>query len=163
NKMKKTAEKILVTKPFLPEFEEYSKYLKQIWDNNWLTNNGPMARELEQKLKEYLGVKHLFFLSNGTIALQIAIKALDLTGEIITTPFTYVATTNSILWEGCTPVFVDIDSENFGIDPAKIEAAITPKTQAIMAVHVYGNPNKVKQIEKIAKKHNLKVIYDAAH
>lgn len=161
--MKKKTAPILVTKPFLPDLKEYTAYLQQIWDNNWLTNNGPMVKELEQKLKDYLGVKHLFFVSNGTIALQIAIKALGLTGEIITTPFTYVATTNSIIWEGCTPVFVDIDEQGFGIDPAKIESAITSKTQAIMAVHVYGNPNRVKEIEKIAKKHNLRVIYDAAH
>src|SRR5689334_2024340 len=103
---------ILVTKPYLPTKKEYQKYLDRIWDKNWLTNNGPLVKELEEKLKNYLGVKHFFFTSNGTIAMQIAIKALELTGEVITTPFTYVATTNSIIWEGCTPVFVDIDPDN---------------------------------------------------
>jgi dTDP-4-amino-4,6-dideoxygalactose transaminase len=154
---------IPVTKPFLPPKEEYEIYLQGIWQRNWLTNNGPLVNELELKLKDYLRVKHLLYVTNGTIALQIAIKALGLKGEIITTPFSYVATTSSLVWEGCTPVFVDIDPVTLNIDPAKIEAAITPRTSAIVATHVYGNPCDVEAIDAIAKKHNLKVIYDAAH
>lgn len=154
---------IPVTKPFLPPVEMYNNYVEGIWQRQWLTNHGPLVNELEMKLKEYLGVKHLLYLSNGTIALQIAIKALDLKGEIITTPYSYVATTSCIVWEGCKPVFVDIEANTFNINPALIEAAITPKTSAILATHVYGNPCDVLEIEKIAKKHNLKVIYDAAH
>ncbi len=154
---------INVTKPFLPPYNEYAHYMEGIWDRNWLTNNGPLVNELELKLKEYLGLKHLLYLSNGTVAIQIAIKALGLTGEIITTPFSYVATTSSIVWEGCKPVFADIDPKSFNIDPAKIEERITPRTTGIMATHVYGNPCDVEAIEKIAQKHGLKVIYDAAH
>ena len=154
---------INVTKPFLPDQEEYFEYLKGIWERNWLTNNGPLVNDLEIRLKEYLDVNHLLFLCNGTIALQIAIKALGLKGEIITTPFSYVATTSSIVWEGCEPVFVDIDAHTLNINPALIEAAITDKTSAILATHVFGNPCDIHAIEKIAEKHNLKVIYDAAH
>lgn len=154
---------INVTQPFLPPIEEYFSYLRTIWDRKWLTNNGPLVNELELKLKDYLRLDHLLFLGNGTIALQIAIKALDLKGEIITTPFSYVATTSSIVWEGCNPVFVDIHPHTFNIDPSRIEAAITPATCAILATHVYGNPCDIDEIEKLAKKHNLKVIYDAAH
>lgn len=154
---------INVTKPFLPSREEYDSYLKGIWSRNWLTNNGPLVNELELELKKYLKLKHLLFLNNGTIALQIAIKVLDLKGEIITTPFSYVATTSSIAWEGCVPVFADIDPSSMNIDPKSIEAVITKKTTAILATHVYGNPCDIDAIEKIAKKHKLKVIYDAAH
>jgi len=154
---------INVTKPFLPPKEEYQQLLEGIWERNWLTNNGPLVNDLELKLKEYLGLDHLLYLNNGTIALQIAIKALGLKGEIITTPFSYVATTSSIVWEGCTPVFTDIDAKTFNIDPAKIEAAITKNTTAILATHVYGNPCDIDAIQKIADKHGLKVIYDAAH
>lgn len=154
---------IPVTKPFLPPVEEFKKYVDGIWQRQWLTNMGPLASDLEMKLKNHLGVKHLLFVTNGTVALQMAIKALDLKGEIITTPFSFVATTSSIVWEGCTPVFVDIDKESLCIDPTKIEEAITEKTSAILATHVYGNPCDVVQIEKIARKHNLKVIYDGAH
>lgn len=154
---------INVTKPFLPPREIYNKYLDGIWQRNWITNHGPLVNELELKLKEYLGVSHLLYLSNGTIALQIAIKALDLKGEIITTPFSYVATTSSIVWEGCHPVFVDINPFTFNIDPNKIEAAITSKTTAILATHVFGNPCEIDAINEIAEKYNLKVIYDAAH
>lgn len=154
---------IPVTKSFLPPLEEYTAYLRKVWESNQLTNNGPLVQELEQKLKDYLGVKHLFFVSNGTIAEQIAIKALDLKGEIITTPFSYVATTSSIVWEGCQPVFVDIDPKTLCIDPDLIEAAITPRTSAIVATHVYGIPCAVEEIKIIAQKHKLKVIYDAAH
>lgn len=154
---------INVTKPFLPPIEEYIDLLKGIWQRNWLTNNGPLVNELELKVKEYLDVPHMLYLNNGTIALQIAIKALGLKGEIITTPFSYVATTSSIKWEGCEPVFVDIDPNSWNIDPSKIEAAITPNTSAILVTHVYGNPCDIDAIDAIARKHNLKVIYDAAH
>lgn len=154
---------INVTKPFLPDIEEYYEYLKGIWERNWLTNNGPLVNSLELKLKDYLDAKHLLYLGNGTIALQIAIKALELKGEVITTPFSYVATTSSIVWEGCEPVFVDIDKDTFNINPALIEQAITKKTTAILATHVFGNPCDIEAIQKIADKHKLKVIYDAAH
>lgn len=154
---------IPVTKPFLPPQEDYLALVEGIWKRQWLTNMGPLASELEMKLKEYLGVNHLLYVTNGTVALQMAIKALGLTGEIITTPFSFVATTSSIVWEGCTPVFVDIDEKTLNIDASKIEAAITDKTQAILATHVYGNPCDVEVIDVIAKKHNLKVIYDGAH
>ena len=154
---------IPVTKPFLPPKEEYLKYIDGIWNRQWLTNMGPLASQLEMELKEFLDVQHLLFVTNGTVAIQMAIKALDITGEIITTPFSFVATTSSIVWEGCTPAFVDICPESLCIDADKIEATITEKTQAILATHVYGNPCDVVKIEQIAKKHNLKVIYDAAH
>ena len=154
---------IPVTKPFLPPVGEFKKYVDDIWQRQWLTNMGPLASELEMKLKKHLGIKHLLFVTNGTVALQMAIKALDLKGEIITTPFSFVATTSSIVWEGCTPVFVDIDCDSLNIDATKIEEAITENTSAILATHVYGNPCDVVAIDKIAKKHNLKVIYDGAH
>lgn len=154
---------INVTKPFLPPLEQYQDYVKQIWERNWLTNNGPLVNELELRLKEYLGLNHLLFLNNGTIALQIAIKALKLKGEVITTPFSYVATTSSIVWEGCKPVFVDIDADTFNIDHTKVEAAITENTTAILATHTYGNPCDIDALNEIASRHNLKVIYDAAH
>lgn len=154
---------INVTKTFLPPQREYNAILKQAWDAGWITNRGALVKELEAKLKEYLKVPNILATTNGTLPLQIAIKALGLTGEIITTPFSYVATTSSIVWEGCTPVFVDIHPEYLTIDEAKIEAAITSKTTGILATHVFGNPCAVDEIEAIAKKHNLKVIYDAAH
>ena len=154
---------ILVTKPFLPPREEYQKYIDGIWQRNWLTNDGPLVNELELKLKEYFGLKHLLFLSNGTIALQFAIKALGLKGEIITTPFSFIATSSSIVWENCVPVFADIDEYTFNMDPSAIEKTITHNTTAILATHVYGNPCAIDEIQKIALKHNLKVIYDAAH
>ena len=154
---------IQVTKPFLPPQEVYQRYLEGIWRRQWLTNNGPLVNELELRLKDYLKVPHLLYLTNGTIALQIAIKALELKGEIITTPFSYVATTSSIVWEGCKPVFVDIDSRSLNIDPSKIEAAITSQTSAILATHVFGNPCDIEAIEKIGNKHKIPVIYDAAH
>lgn len=154
---------ILVTKPFLPPVGDYQKFIDKIWENQWLTNMGPFSKQLESELKDFLDVKELLFVTNGTVALQMAIKALDLKGEIITTPFSFVATTSSIVWEGCTPIFVDIDEETFNIDASKIEAAITDKTTGILATHVYGNPCDVEAIEEIAKRHNLKVIYDAAH
>jgi dTDP-4-amino-4,6-dideoxygalactose transaminase len=154
---------IPVTKPFLPPIEEYEKYIKGIWQRDWLTNMGPLANELELKLKDYLKVRHLLFVTNGTVALQMAIKALNLDGEIITTPFSFVATTSSIVWEGCKPVFVDIDAKTLNIDSSKIEDAITEKTTGILATHVYGNPCNVDKIAEIAEKHTLKVIYDGAH
>ncbi|MEB2784751.1 DegT/DnrJ/EryC1/StrS family aminotransferase [Algoriphagus persicinus] len=154
---------IPITKPYLPNPALYKKYIDDIWERNWLTNNGPLVNELELRLKEYFSLDHLLYVGNGTIAIQIAIKALELTGEIITTPFSYVATTSSIVWEGCKPVYVDIDPSTCNIDPEKIEAAITPKTSAILATHVYGIPCDVEAIQEIAKKHHLKVIYDGAH
>ena len=154
---------IPVTKPFLPPKEDYLQYLDGIWQRNWLTNNGPLVNELELQLKEFLKLQHLLFVGNGTIALQLAIKALGLKGEIVTTPFSYVATTSSIFWEGCIPVFVDIDPETWNIDPKKIEAAVTPQTSAILATHVYGNPCDIEAISEVANRHQLKVIYDAAH
>ncbi|HVX25474.1 MAG TPA: DegT/DnrJ/EryC1/StrS family aminotransferase [Parafilimonas sp.] len=154
---------INVTKTFLPPFEEYITILKRAWDKGWITNRGELVKELEEKLKAYLGVKHLLFCNNGTIALQIALKALNITGEVITTPFSYVATTGVILWENCTPVFVDIDENSFCIDASKIEGAITGKTSAILATHVFGHPCDMDTIQTIADKYNLKVIYDGAH
>lgn len=154
---------INVTKTFLPDLKEYISYLEKIWERGWVTNNGPLVQELEQILKDYLNVKHLILCNNGTVVLQMAIKALDLKGEILTTPFSYVATTNSILWENCTPVFVDIKSEDFNINPALIEGQITSKTVGILATHVFGNPCDIEAIATIAKNNNLKVIYDGAH
>ncbi|MED4888206.1 DegT/DnrJ/EryC1/StrS family aminotransferase [Lysinibacillus sp. FSL R7-0073] len=154
---------IQVTQPFLPPKAEYEKYLGDIWQDKWLTNNGQYVRALEKELINHLDVTNLKYLTNGTLALQLAIKALDLKGEIITTPFSFVATTTSIIWGNCTPVFVDIEPLTLTIDVEKIEAAITEKTTAIMPTHVYGIPCDVEAIEKIAKKHSLKVIYDGAH
>jgi len=154
---------IAVTKTFLPPFEEYTQLLKRAWDKAWITNNGELLQELEAKLKDYLGVKHLLFCGNGTIVLQMALKVLNIKGEVITTPFSYVATTNALLWENCTPVFVDINKNDFCIDASKIEAAITAKTEAILATHVYGNPCDIDAINEIAAKYKLKVIYDGAH
>ncbi len=157
-------EPIYVTRSFLPPIEEYEAYLNSIWKSGHLTNNGPLTREFENEVSKYLKVDNFQFVSNGTIALQLALNALKITsGEVITTPFSYVATTSAILWERCSPVFVDIDPQTFCIDASKIEAAITPQTKAILAVHVFGNPCDVEEIEFIAKKHDIKVIYDAAH
>ena len=154
---------IPVAKPFLPSKEEYMKYLDGIWLRNWLTNMGPLSSQLELEIKDYLNVKHLLYVTNGTVALQMAIRALEIKGDIITTPFSFVATTSSIVWEGCNPIFVDIDKDSLNIDAKKIENAITENTSAILATHVYGNPCDVEAIDKIAKKHGLKVIYDGAH
>jgi dTDP-4-amino-4,6-dideoxygalactose transaminase len=154
---------INVTKSFLPPLQEYTRYLEGIWERGHLTNHGPLVNELEEKMKNYLGVKHFFYLNNGTIAIQIAIQALDLKDEIITTPFSYVATTSSIVWERARPVFADINEQDFTIDIKALEAAITPATTGILATHVYGIPCAVEAIEKIAATHKLKVIYDAAH
>lgn len=154
---------INVTKTFLPSIESYQSYLKRAWDKVWLTNRGELTLELEDKIKQKYCTANLIITNNGTIPLQIALKLLGNQGEIITTPFSYVATTSAILWENCTPVFVDIHPEYLSIDETKIEAAITPKTTAILATHVFGNPCHVEAIERMAKKHNLAVIYDAAH
>lgn len=154
---------INVTKTFLPSIESYQSYLKRAWDKVWLTNRGELTLELEDKIKQKYSTTNLIITNNGTIPLQIALKILGNQGDIITTPFSYVATTSAVLWENCTPVFVDIHSEYLSIDETKIEAAITSKTTAILATHVFGNPCHVEVIENIAKKHNLAVIYDAAH
>jgi dTDP-4-amino-4,6-dideoxygalactose transaminase len=152
-----------VTQPYLPPLEEFVPWLEQIWKNRWVTNDGPLHHQLEQALCEHLGVEHISLFSNGTLALIAALQALDITGEVITTPFSFVATTHAIHWNGIKPVFADIDPVSLNLDPARIEAAITPATRAIMPVHVYGNPCDVESIERIAQQHNLKVIYDAAH
>ena len=154
---------IPVTKSFLPPIEEYTAQIQRAFNNGWLTNRGELVLELEEKLKEYLGVSNILITNNGTIPIQIALKILGKGGEIITTPFSYVATTAAIVWENCTPVFVDIHPEYLTIDETKIEAAITDKTTCILATHVFGNPCNVEEIERIAKKHRLKVIYDGAH
>lgn len=154
---------IPINKPFLPDKKEYQKYLSDIWYRNWLTNDGPVVKKLEERLTEKLGVANLSFVSNGTIALQIALKALGLEGEIITTPFSFIATTSTVIWENCKPVFADIDKETFNIDPEQIERSISPNTTAILATHVFGNPCEIDAIKKIADKHNLAVIYDGAH
>src|SRR3989338_5945172 len=154
---------IFVTRTKLPPIHRYYKYLRQIWASNWVTNNGQLVQELELKLRDYLKVYNLSLVTNATIALQMAIKSLKIEGEVITTPFTFAASTNVILWEKMKPVFADIDPETFNIDPKDIEKKITKDTRAILAVHVYGNPCDVERIEEIAQKHNLKVIYDAAH
>ena len=154
---------IPVTKTFLPPQEEYQEILKKAWETNWITNRGNLVIELEEKLKAYLNSPKLLITNNGTIPLQLSIKAMELQGEIITTPFSYVATVSSIVWEHCTPVFVDIDKDYLTINEELIEGAITEKTVAILGVHVYGNPCNVERIDTIANKYSLKVIYDAAH
>ena len=154
---------IYVTQPYLPPLEEFIPYLQEIWDKKILTNGGPFHQQLEQALCDYLGVKHLALFTNGTIALVTALQALRITGEVITTPYSFVATAHSLLWNGIKPVFVDVDPNTLNMDPAKIEAAITPHTTAIMPVHCYGHPCDVDAIQKIADNYNLKVIYDAAH
>jgi dTDP-4-amino-4,6-dideoxygalactose transaminase len=154
---------INVTEPFLPPLEEYVDQLRSIWERNRLTNDGPLVQELEDELSRRFAVENVIFLNNGTTALQIAINVLGLKGEIITTPFSYVATTSSIVWENCKPIFVDIDPESLNIDAGKIEEKITPSTTGIIATHVFGNTCDIEKIEKVASKHNLKVIFDAAH
>ena len=154
---------IFVTQPYLPPLEEFIPYLEQIWDSKTLTNGGPMHQHLEQALCDYLGVEHIALFNNGTIALLTALQALRITGEVITTPYSFVATAHSLLWNGIKPVFVDIDPKTLNLDPAKIEAAITERTTAILPVHCYGNPCDVEAIQTIADNYNLKVIYDAAH
>jgi len=159
----KTTPKILVTKTFLPPQEAYNKILKRAWESGWMTNRGSLVLELEEKIKKDLGANSIIIMNNGTMPIQIALKIFGKGGEIITTPFSYVATTSSIVWENCKPVFVDIDPEYLTIDEEKIEAAITQNTTTILATHVYGNPCNVDKINTIAQKYNLNVIYDAAH
>lgn len=154
---------IFVTQPYLPPLEEFIPYLEQIWKNKILTNGGPFHQQLEKALCDYLGVEHIALFTNGTIALVTALQALRVTGEVITTPYSFVATSHSLLWNGIKPVFVDIDPNTLNLDPARIEAAITPQTTAIMPVHCYGHPCAVEAIQKIADNYNLKIIYDAAH
>jgi len=154
---------ITVTSPLLPNLDEFHELLKQIWDSKWITNNGQFHKQLEAALKEYLGVPQVSLFTNGTLPLLTALQALRITGEVITTPYSFVATTHSIWWAGCKPVFVDIDPRTGNLDPEKIEAAITPKTTAIMPVHCYGKPCDVRRIKQIADTYGLKVIYDAAH
>lgn len=160
---KKDKKPIYVVQPSLPPLEEYVEYLEGIWDRKILSNNGPLCKELEEKLAKYLGVKYISLFTNGTLALMSALQVLNLKGEVITTPFSFVATTHSLVWNNLEPVFVDIEPDTFNLDPKKIEEAITEKTSAIFPVHVYGNPCDVVALEKIAKKHNLALIYDAAH
>ena len=154
---------ITVTSPLLPNLDEFNELLKQIWNSKWITNNGQFHKQLEKELAEYLGVPYISLFTNGTLPLLTALQALRITGEVITTPYSFVATTHSIWWNGCKPVFVDVDPATGNIDPDKIEAAITPKTTAIMPVHVYGKPCDTKRIQKIADTYGLRVIYDAAH
>ena len=152
-----------VTSPLLPDLDEFNESLRQIWDSKWITNNGSFHQKLEQALCEYLKVPYISLFTNGTLPLLTALQALRITGEVITTPYSFVATTHSIWWNGCRPVFVDIDPATGNIDPDRIEAAISPKTTAIMPVHVYGRPCDTARIKEIADKYGLKVIYDAAH
>jgi dTDP-4-amino-4,6-dideoxygalactose transaminase len=154
---------ITVTSPLLPDLGEFEKYLGDIWQRKWLTNNGHYHKELENALADYLGVRYISLFTNGTLPLITALQALRITGEVITTPYSFVATTHSIWWNGLKPVFVDVEEDTGNIDPDKIEAAITPKTTAIMPVHVYGTPCNTKRIQEIADIYGLKVIYDAAH
>lgn len=152
-----------VTQPYLPPLHEFMPYLEEIWERKWVTNNGVFHRQLERQLCDYLGVEHLSLFSNGTLALITALQALKITGEVITTPFSFVATTHALHWNGIKPVFADIDPVSLNLAPDKIEAAITPQTTALLPVHVYANPCDVEQIERIADTYGLKVIYDAAH
>jgi len=161
--MKTENKPIYVTQPALPPLEEYTDYLKQIWETKVLTNNGPFHQEFEKELARHLGVKYLSLFANGTLALVTALQALRITGEVITTPFSFVATTHALWWNNIKPVFVDIEPDFFTLNPEKIEAAITPQTTAILPVHVYGNPCKIDAIQKIADTYGLRVIYDAAH
>lgn len=154
---------IYVTQPYLPPLDDFLPYLKQIWDNKILTNGGPFHHQLEEALCDYLGVKYISLFANGTLSLVTALQALRVTGEVITTPYSFVATAHSLLWNGIKPVFVDIDPQTLNLDPAKIESAITPQTTAILPVHCYGRPCDVDAIQRIADIYNLKVIYDAAH
>lgn len=154
---------IYVTRPFLPPLEEYSKGLEEIWENKWLTNNGPILKRFTQNLCNFFETDNLTIFNNGTLALQIALQGMGISGEVITTPFTFVATTHALFWNKIRPVFVDIEPDYYTLDPDKVEAAITPWTTAILAVHVYGYPCKVNALADIARRHNIKLIYDAAH
>ncbi len=161
--MKKFEKPILVTKPFLPPLEEYSEGLKEIWDNQWLTNNGPVLQRYREKLKTYFETGNICLFNNGTLALQIALQGMGITGEVITTPFTFVATTHALYWNKIRPVFCDVEPDTFTLDPAKVEELITPWTTGILAVHVFGRPCRMNELADIAKRHNLALIYDASH
>lgn len=154
---------IQVTKTSLPSLEEYVRELRSIWESGQVTNHGPLVTRLEEMLKDYLGVRHILLVCNGTMALQIAIRALGLEGEVITTPFSYVATTSSLVWEGCTPVFADVDAKSLCIDPRKVDEACSARTTGILATHVYGNACEIEALEDIARRRSLKVLFDAAH
>jgi dTDP-4-amino-4,6-dideoxygalactose transaminase len=154
---------IYVTQPFLPDLDEFCKGLREIWDNKWLTNNGPVLQRYTKRIFEYFGTDNACLFNNGTLALQIGLQGMGITGEVITTPFTFVATTHALYWNKIRPVFVDIEPEYYTLDPKKVEAAITPWTTAILAVHVYGHPCQLDVLADIARRHNLKLIYDAAH
>ena len=154
---------IYVTQPFLPSLEEFCEGLKEIWETRWLTNNGPVVKRFERQLASYFETENLCLFNNGTLALQIALQGMEISGEVITTPFTFVATTHALYWNKARPVFVDIEPDYYTLDPEKVEAAITPWTTAILAVHVYGHPCKLNALADIARKHNLKLLYDAAH
>lgn len=154
---------ITVTKAYLPNKDRYQSYIDRIYESGWLTNNGTLVQELEQRLSSHLGVKHLICVANGSLALQLAYKALNLKGEVITTPFSFVATSSTLVWEGLQPVFADISPSSFNIDPSAIEALITENTSAIVPTHVFGNPCEIDRIQDVAKKHRLKIVYDAAH
>ncbi|MDY0223335.1 MAG: DegT/DnrJ/EryC1/StrS family aminotransferase, partial [Desulfobacterium sp.] len=161
--MEKFEKPILVTRPFLPPLEEYCEGLKEIWDNQWLTNNGPVLQRYREQLKDYFETGNICLFNNGTLALQIALQGMGITGEVITTPFTFVATTHTLYWNKIRPVFCDIEPDTFNLDPAKVEELITPWTTAILAVHVFGRPCLMDELADIAKRHNLALIYDAAH
>ncbi len=161
--MEKFDTPILVTKPFLPPIEDYCEGLKEIWDNQWLTNNGPVLQRYRKELKAYFNTDNICLFNNGTLALQIALQGMGITGEVITTPFTFVATTHALYWNKIRPVFCDIEPDTFTLDPAKVEELITPWTTAILAVHVFGRPCRLNELADIAKRHNLALIYDAAH
>ncbi len=154
---------IYVTRPYLPPLEEFCQGLQEIWDNRWLTNNGPILQRFNQELCNIFETDNLCLFNNGTLALQIALQGMGISGEVITTPYTFVATTHALFWNKIRPVFVDIEPEYYTLDPEKVEAAITPWTTAILAVHVYGHPCKLNALADIARRHNLKLIYDAAH
>ncbi len=154
---------IPVTKPYLPSKDKYKEYVDKIYESGWVTNNGPLVQELEKRLADYLGVKHVICVANGSLALHVAYKALDIKGEVVTTPFSFAATSSTLIWEGIKPVFCDIDEKSFNLDPSLIEEKITNETTAILPVHVFGNPCEVEKIQDIAEKYHLKVIYDAAH
>ena len=163
SKFSQSEKAIHITRPYLPPIEEYQELVEQIWSVNHLTNHGPLLREFEYKIKEHFNASHFHFVNNGTNALKLALKSLAIEGDVITTPYSFVATTNAILWEKCRPVFVDVCEDDFNIDPGKIEAALTDNTTAILATHVYGNACDIDSIQRIAERYNLKVIYDAAH
>ncbi len=163
NVIKPFEKPIYVTRPFLPELEEYCSGLQEVWNNQMLTNNGPLLKRFEKELSSYFETENLTLFNNGTLALQIALQGMNITGEVITTPFTFVATSHALYWNKIRPVFVDIEPDYYTIDPEKVEAAITPWTTAILAVHVYGHPCKLDELADIARRHNIKLLYDAAH